>query len=119
MFEGPLQDLIDLEVNELSTTSHNDLNQAIASGSLNLRGEDFFLCLLQLSLKRASLEDAFMQMTGEDVQYHASTPGAPATNQNIAPYSQWQNLTFDPPMVMFSANQYPDGRRADMVDHAA
>lgn len=38
--------------------------------------------------------------------------------ENIAPYSQWQNLTFDPPMVMFSANQYPDGRRADMVDHA-
>lgn len=24
---------------------------------------------------------------------------------NLAPYSQWQNLTWDPPMVMFSANQ--------------
>ena len=37
---------------------------------------------------------------------------------NLAPYSQWQNLTFDPPMVMFSANQYPDGRRKDTVVNA-
>ena len=35
--------------------------------------------------------------------------------ENLAPYSQWQNLTFDPPMVMFAANQYPDGRRKDTV----
>lgn len=39
-------------------------------------------------------------------------------NENIAPYSQWQNLTFDPPMVMFSANHYPDGRRKDTVRNA-
>ncbi|MEH0111384.1 MULTISPECIES: flavin reductase family protein [unclassified Tersicoccus] len=38
--------------------------------------------------------------------------------ENLAPYSQWQNLTFDPPMVMFSANQYPDGRRKDSVLNA-
>ncbi|UUZ60204.1 flavin reductase family protein [Nocardioides sp. B-3] len=38
--------------------------------------------------------------------------------ENPAPYSQWQNLTFDPPMVMFSANQYPDGRRKDTVLNA-
>ena len=38
--------------------------------------------------------------------------------ENIAPYSQWQNLSFDPPMVMFSANQYPDGRRKDTVINA-
>ncbi|MCB1467351.1 MAG: flavin reductase family protein [Rhizobiaceae bacterium] len=37
---------------------------------------------------------------------------------NLAPYSQWQNLTFDPPMVMFAANQYPDGRRKDTVTNA-
>ncbi|MGI9352960.1 MAG: flavin reductase family protein [Rhizobiaceae bacterium] len=37
---------------------------------------------------------------------------------NLAPYSQWQNLTFDPPMVMFAANQYPDGRRKDTVLNA-
>lgn len=37
---------------------------------------------------------------------------------NLAPYSQWQNLTFDPPMVMFSANRYPDGRRKDTVVNA-
>lgn len=38
--------------------------------------------------------------------------------ENLAPYSQWQNLTFDPPMVMFSANQYPDGRKKDTVINA-
>ncbi len=32
---------------------------------------------------------------------------------NLAPYSQWQNLTFDPPMVMFSANQTIDGNKKD------
>lgn len=24
---------------------------------------------------------------------------------NLAPYSQWQNISFDPPIVMFSANR--------------
>jgi flavin reductase (DIM6/NTAB) family NADH-FMN oxidoreductase RutF len=43
---------------------------------------------------------------------------SPSGVENIAPYSQWQNLTFDPPMVMFSANQYPDGRRKDTVVNA-
>jgi flavin reductase (DIM6/NTAB) family NADH-FMN oxidoreductase RutF len=37
---------------------------------------------------------------------------------NLAPFSQWQNLTYDPPMVMFSANQQPDGRRKDTVVNA-
>jgi flavin reductase (DIM6/NTAB) family NADH-FMN oxidoreductase RutF len=37
---------------------------------------------------------------------------------NLAPYSQWQNLTFDPPMVMFAANQHTDGRRKDTVVNA-
>ena len=43
---------------------------------------------------------------------------SPAGVANLAPYSQWQNLTFDPPMVMFAANQYPDGRRKDTVLNA-
>ena len=43
---------------------------------------------------------------------------SPAGVANLAPYSQWQNLTFDPPMVMFAANQYPDGRRKDTVVNA-
>lgn len=38
--------------------------------------------------------------------------------ENIAPFSQWQNLTHDPPMVMFAANQHPDGRRKDTVINA-
>ncbi len=37
---------------------------------------------------------------------------------NLAPYSQWQNLTFDPPMVMFAANPYSDGRRKHTVENA-
>ena len=34
---------------------------------------------------------------------------------NLAPYSQFQNLTFDPPYVMFAANQKTDGSRKDTV----
>ena len=41
-----------------------------------------------------------------------------AGRANLAPYSQWQNLTFDPPMVMFAANQYSDGRRKHSVINA-
>ncbi|WP_137702573.1 flavin reductase family protein [Marimonas lutisalis] len=43
-----------------------------------------------------------------------STDGVP----NLAPYSQWQNLTFDPPMVMFAANQLSDGTRKHTVVNA-
>ncbi|MEM0943115.1 MAG: flavin reductase family protein [Pseudomonadota bacterium] len=41
-----------------------------------------------------------------------------AGHANLAPYSQWQNLTFDPPMVMFAANQLSDARRKDTVVNA-
>jgi flavin reductase (DIM6/NTAB) family NADH-FMN oxidoreductase RutF len=34
---------------------------------------------------------------------------------NLAPYSQFQNLTFDPPYVMFAANQTTFGIRKDTV----
>jgi flavin reductase (DIM6/NTAB) family NADH-FMN oxidoreductase RutF len=34
---------------------------------------------------------------------------------NLAPYSQFQNVSFDPPTVMFSANQNGHGRRKDTV----
>lgn len=37
---------------------------------------------------------------------------------NLAPYSQWQNLTWDPPMVMFAANQSVLGGRKDTVRNA-
>jgi flavin reductase (DIM6/NTAB) family NADH-FMN oxidoreductase RutF len=37
---------------------------------------------------------------------------------NLAPYSQFQNLTFDPPYVMFSANQNSRGLRKDSVINA-
>ncbi|KAJ9658026.1 hypothetical protein H2198_003995 [Neophaeococcomyces mojaviensis] len=37
---------------------------------------------------------------------------------NLAPYSQFQNLTFDPPYVMFSANQTPENRSKDSVVNA-
>jgi len=37
---------------------------------------------------------------------------------NLAPYSQFNNLTFDPPMVMFSANQTDKETRKDTVVNA-
>jgi flavin reductase (DIM6/NTAB) family NADH-FMN oxidoreductase RutF len=39
-------------------------------------------------------------------------------NANLAPYSQFQNIGFDPPMVMFSANQTTRGKRKDSVVNA-
>ena len=37
---------------------------------------------------------------------------------NLAPFSQWQNITYDPPIVMFSADQHVDGRKKDTVANA-
>lgn len=37
---------------------------------------------------------------------------------NLAPFSQFQNLTFDPPYVMFASNQNTRGRRKDTVNNA-
>jgi len=38
---------------------------------------------------------------------------------NLAPYSQFNNLGYDPPYVMFSANSFPrTGRRKDSVKNA-
>ncbi|OJJ30018.1 hypothetical protein ASPWEDRAFT_46741 [Aspergillus wentii DTO 134E9] len=37
---------------------------------------------------------------------------------NLAPYSQFNNLTFDPPYVMFSSNQTVEGVRKDTVINA-
>jgi len=37
---------------------------------------------------------------------------------NLAPFSQFQNVTFDPPIVMFSANQGTAGSRKDSVRNA-
>jgi flavin reductase (DIM6/NTAB) family NADH-FMN oxidoreductase RutF len=37
---------------------------------------------------------------------------------NLAPFSQFQNLTFDPPYVMFAANQRTIGGRKDSVVNA-
>ncbi len=37
---------------------------------------------------------------------------------NLAPYSQFQNVTFNPPIVMFSANQNTVGERKDSVRNA-
>lgn len=37
---------------------------------------------------------------------------------NLAPYSQFNNLTFDPPYVMFSSNQTVEGTRKDTVVNA-
>ncbi|KAL4997577.1 hypothetical protein BDV10DRAFT_169529 [Aspergillus recurvatus] len=42
------------------------------------------------------------------------SPG-PSGTANLAPYSQFNNLTFDPPYVMFSSNQTPSNERKDTV----
>jgi flavin reductase (DIM6/NTAB) family NADH-FMN oxidoreductase RutF len=46
-----------------------------------------------------------------------STIGADGTD-NLAPYSQFQNIGFDPPIVMFSANQASTGHRKNSVVNA-
>ena len=40
---------------------------------------------------------------------------SPGGVHNLAPYSQFQNLTYDPPYVMFAANQNTQGKRKDTV----
>jgi len=37
---------------------------------------------------------------------------------NLAPHSQFQTVTFDPTIVMFSANKTPRGERKDSVNNA-
>jgi flavin reductase (DIM6/NTAB) family NADH-FMN oxidoreductase RutF len=36
---------------------------------------------------------------------------------NLAPFSQFQNITYDPPIVMIAANQNTTGRRKDTVEN--
>ncbi|OAL56996.1 hypothetical protein IQ07DRAFT_555422 [Pyrenochaeta sp. DS3sAY3a] len=43
---------------------------------------------------------------------------SPTGEANLAPYSQFNNLTFDPPYVMFSANQTPSQFQKDTVKNA-
>jgi flavin reductase (DIM6/NTAB) family NADH-FMN oxidoreductase RutF len=43
---------------------------------------------------------------------------SPDGAHNLAPYSQFQNLTFDPPYVMFASNQNSLGKRKDSVVNA-
>jgi flavin reductase (DIM6/NTAB) family NADH-FMN oxidoreductase RutF len=47
-----------------------------------------------------------------------STTSADGKTHNLAPYSQFNNLTFDPPYVMFSANQTQSSQRKDTVVNA-
>ncbi|KAE9386752.1 hypothetical protein BT96DRAFT_739672, partial [Gymnopus androsaceus JB14] len=35
---------------------------------------------------------------------------------NLAPFSQFNNLNFDPPLVMFSANETPEGRKDTVIN---
>jgi flavin reductase (DIM6/NTAB) family NADH-FMN oxidoreductase RutF len=41
-----------------------------------------------------------------------------AGRHNLAPFSQFQNVSFDPPIVMFSSNQNSRGDRKDSVRNA-
>jgi flavin reductase (DIM6/NTAB) family NADH-FMN oxidoreductase RutF len=40
---------------------------------------------------------------------------SPAGVDNLAPFSQFQNVSYDPPTILFCANQNLDGRRKDTV----
>lgn len=42
---------------------------------------------------------------------------SPSNIDNLAPYSQFNNLTFDPPYVMFSSNQNLSAQRKDSVNN--
>ncbi|KAF2141109.1 uncharacterized protein K452DRAFT_309541 [Aplosporella prunicola CBS 121167] len=44
---------------------------------------------------------------------------SPTGTANLAPYSQFTNLTFDPPYVLFSANRTPSGTQKDTPRNAA
>jgi flavin reductase (DIM6/NTAB) family NADH-FMN oxidoreductase RutF len=46
-----------------------------------------------------------------------STTGADGVD-NLAPFSQFQNVTFDPPIVMFAANQDTKGRKKHSAANA-
>jgi|SRR6185437_3469309 len=43
---------------------------------------------------------------------------SPQGIDNLAPFSQFQNITFDPPVIMLSANQSAAGNRKDTVINA-
>ncbi|KAK5651428.1 hypothetical protein OQA88_12516 [Cercophora sp. LCS_1] len=45
----------------------------------------------------------------------SSTLNAPKQNHNLAPFSQFTNLTFDPPYILLAANQTPHATRKDTV----
>jgi flavin reductase (DIM6/NTAB) family NADH-FMN oxidoreductase RutF len=47
-----------------------------------------------------------------------STRNPSTGTANLAPYSQFNNLTYDPPYVMFAANQTPYSERKDSVANA-
>lgn len=47
-----------------------------------------------------------------------SGPDETEPTANLAPYSQFQNLTFDPPYIMFASNQTPSNTQKDSVRNA-
>ena len=62
--------------------------------------------LNELTLKRASLEDAFMQLTGDSVQYHGGTPNAPAAQkEQAAPQTPATEDTTEIPVQNFGESQ--------------
>lgn len=44
-----------------------------------------------------------------------STRNSQTKTDNLAPFSQFNNLTFDPPYIMFASNQDMNGNRKDSV----
>lgn len=76
-----------------------------------LRFDPFKACVVPRPIGWISTVSATSQATSD-------SDGTSQPTANLAPYSQFQNLTFDPPYVMFSANQTPENARKDSVINA-
>lgn len=76
-----------------------------------LRFDPFKACVVPRPIGWISTISASKQSPSEST-------GEPEPTANLAPYSQFQNLTFDPPYVMFAANQTPENVSKDSVVNA-
>jgi ABC-2 type transport system ATP-binding protein len=62
------------------TPQHADLIEVtgLSAAQIGQQAHDLGIVLHELSPRRASLEEAFMDVTADDVEFHATTPGSPA-----------------------------------------
>ena len=69
----------------VSSTSHDLLEvTGLTAPQIGQRARDLGIVLHQLTPQQASLEEAFMEMTRGEIEYHAHTTGAPDDIRKIA-----------------------------------